>query len=217
MATSVTAPPTDSVNSVTPLEPTAAAPVRETGDGTSTASAESPAAPADTPTSQTAGSTPSTEITPADGTTLLSRELTAGGLTGLPSAPLSSAAAALPSGLDATSASGHAALSLTGAVAAAAVALMTTLASLGLALTGVDPRHRRSEPAFAARGRAPPCPKNGLTDSGTTVSGGGFSPTFFLAFLAAFARFTRLMCERVRLPALIWRPAAFVSLLERPG
>jgi hypothetical protein len=46
--------------------------------------------------------------------------------------------------------------------------------------------------------------------------GGGFSP-FFIGLLIALASIARPLYERLRLPSFSWRPAVFVSLLERPG
>jgi hypothetical protein len=73
--------------------------------------------------------------------------------------------------------------------------------------------------ALAAVGRpAPGGLGTGLSASAGTSSGGGFSPSFFLTLLCALAGLlARLLSERLRLPSVFWRPAAFVSLLERPG
>jgi hypothetical protein len=48
-------------------------------------------------------------------------------------------------------------------------------------------------------------------------SGSGFSPSFFLAILFTLPGLGHLLSERLRLPSVVWRPVAFVSLLERPG
>jgi hypothetical protein len=65
-----------------------------------------------------------------------------------------------------------------------------------------------------------PAPANGtagLAASTGSSSGGGFSPSLFLALLVALASLACLLSERLRLPSIVWRPAVFVSLQERPG
>jgi hypothetical protein len=69
--------------------------------------------------------------------------------------------------------------------------------------------------ATAPAGPAP-LTQSGLSAAGTSA-GGGFSPTFFLALLVAFAGLARLLSERLRLPHVAWRPTVFIALQERPG
>jgi hypothetical protein len=71
--------------------------------------------------------------------------------------------------------------------------------------------------ALAAPGQPAPGVQTGLSGAPGGSSGGGFSPSFFLATLLALAGLARPLCERLRLPSVAWRPVAFVSLLERPG
>jgi hypothetical protein len=83
-------------------------------------------------------------------------------------------------------------------------------------------------PAVVARGPksqvssvAPPGPaptSGGSAGSGAaSAAGGGGSPSFFVTLAIALVAIALLLFERLRLPALIWRPVAFVSLHERPG
>jgi hypothetical protein len=70
-------------------------------------------------------------------------------------------------------------------------------------------------PALAQAPQRAPGSRTELSASAGSSSGGGSSPSLFLALLA-------LTClvwlyERVRLPSVAYRPVAFVSLLERPG
>jgi hypothetical protein len=99
---------------------------------------------------------------------------------------------------------------------AAALASFFTASSFGASLTA---SHDRSVAvASTAGGRLPaPTAPGGLAAAGGTSAGGGFSPTFFLALLIAFAALARLLSERVRLPFITWRPTVFIAIQERPG
>jgi hypothetical protein len=57
----------------------------------------------------------------------------------------------------------------------------------------------------------------GLAASTPSSSGGGFSPSLFLALLVALAGLACLLSERLRLPSQVWKPAIVVSFQERPG
>jgi hypothetical protein len=77
--------------------------------------------------------------------------------------------------------------------------------------------HRAGDAPATAAGQPAQGAPTGLSAAPGGSSGGGFSPSFFLVIVLALAGLARLLCERLRLPSVIWRPVAFVSLLERPG
>jgi hypothetical protein len=87
---------------------------------------------------------------------------------------------------------------------------------LGASLAGPRQSHPAAAPA-AARQPAPGSRSGFSLAPGSSSGGGGFSPSFFLAIILALAGLAHLLCERLRLPTVVWRPVAFVSLLERPG
>jgi hypothetical protein len=79
---------------------------------------------------------------------------------------------------------------------------------------------RQSGRAAPALADAPQPARGSRTESsasaGSSSGGGGSSPSLFLALFALTS--LAWLCQRLRLPSSVARrPAAFVSLLERPG
>jgi hypothetical protein len=88
---------------------------------------------------------------------------------------------------------------------------------LGPSLDRRRQSHRAGPGAIAATGQqARGVPTGGSAAPGGS-SGSGFAPSFFLAILFTLPGLGHLLSERLRLPSVVWRPVAFVSLLERPG
>jgi hypothetical protein len=98
----------------------------------------------------------------------------------------------------------------------AIAALMPATAPIDASLLA-SAGHANADTGPADAARPTPDLSTGLAGSSGGSGGGGFSPSFFLALLVALVGLARLQYERLRLPSFTWRPAVFVSLLERPG